>query len=610
MARTCMACRARKMRCDGETPVCGPCSRARKPVECTYTDTTAIQRKAALLQKGAACLPCRRKKKKCDAERPYCNTCHAAGKEAECGYDEEVRENLTIALLSRNRELEERLALYEARGQRMSQPPTALIDASLDRAIHLEWPPEISSSLVTGTANDSPSISVGELSSSSSDSSPSSHSTSSLNNFARSLLSDIAPRPSQGTGLICQNTFELRSLFLNHQTQIGFYLREAKWQAVKNGDFSGLVVHRGLVHLSQLLGSLLWRIHHKTEVLVLSEAVEMQNLLNALEYPPDPATLVMMYTVLAWYHLYERKLEIGRQYLSKAVDVIMLNNLQFAMQPIDVMLSLEEPDENTKEYLTSMCQLLYMDKAAKIVLQMAPLMDATFDTQFRTLTFIQPWLSKRSVVIMRCKSIILLQDCMRLSRMRADAMLGSTSRILEHTALPPEWYTQYWETLEDVTQHVALLYPQMLQASLCADPRHGLCLKVCIIVALAAQVELHRMPGSYHAESRQKSLSAILEVITLTKGLKGDDYDMLEPILGICFTIVANALRGDHDLLLEISTQGTSGNSDSDERDKEAFSVLIDSATRLSTKLPYVENALRTLHDIASNITSNTTPNK
>ena len=173
---------------------------------------------------------------------------------------------------------------------------------------------------------------------------------------------------------------------MNHQNQIGFYLRDAKWQAVKNGDFSGLVVHRSVVHLAQLLGSALWRIHHKTEVLVISEAAEMQNVLSALEYPPDPATLVMMYTVIGWYHLYERKLDIGRQYLSKAVEVIMLNNLQFAMQPIDVMLSLEEPDEDTKEYLTAMCQILYMDKAATIVLKMAPLMDTSFDTQFKTLT--------------------------------------------------------------------------------------------------------------------------------------------------------------------------------------------------------------------------------
>ena len=55
----------------------------------------------------------------------------------------------------------------------------------------------------------------------------------------------------------------------------------------------------------------------------------------------------------------------------------------------------------------------------------------------------------------------------------------------------------------------------------------------------------------------------------------------------VCFTIVANALRGDRELLLEVSTHG-SGGVNSDERDKEAFSVLIDSATRLSTKLPYI----------------------
>lgn len=144
----------------------------------------------------------------------------------------------------------------------------------------------------------------------------------------------------------------------------------------------------------------------------------------------------------------------------------------------------------------------------------------------------QPWLCRNSVVVMRCKSIILLSESMRLSRVRAEVIASSASRILDHT-LPPEWHTQYWDMLEDVSQHVALLYPRMLQASLCADLRNGLCLKVCLIIALAAQVELHRMPGSYHDESRQKTLSVILEVISLAKGLKDDDYALLEPILGV-----------------------------------------------------------------------------
>lgn len=145
----------------------------------------------------------------------------------------------------------------------------------------------------------------------------------------------------------------------------------------------------------------------------------------------------------------------------------------------------------------------------------------------------QPWLARHSAIIMRCKSISLLRDAMHLSQIRS-ASSDSKSSVRLETALPMEWYTQYWETLEDAAQHVAMLYPQMLQASLYADDQHTLCLKVCIVVALTAQIELHRMPGYYHAESRQKAMCVIVEVIRLLKGLKEEEYDMLEPTLGVC----------------------------------------------------------------------------
>lgn len=155
----------------------------------------------------------------------------------------------------------------------------------------------------------------------------------------------------------------------------------------------------------------------------------------------------------------------------------------------------------------------------------------------------QPWLARNSVLVARCKSISLLRDAMRLSHIRATASANKTTVHIE-TALPMEWYTQYWETLEDAAQHVAVLYPQMLQASLYDDVQHALCLKVCIIVALAAQIELHRMPGYYHAESRQKALTTILEVISLTRGLRQEDYAMLEPTLGVRATTRSPSLRG------------------------------------------------------------------
>lgn len=170
---------------------------------------------------------------------------------------------------------------------------------------------------------------------------------------------------------------------------MGLYLRPTKWQAVKDGDFSGHIVHRSVVHLSQLVGSLLWRLHHKTEVLIMFEADELQNLSASLAYPPDHATLVSIYTILSWYFFWYRKLDTGRQYLAKASDVIILNNLQLSMQTMDDILALEEPGEDTKEYITSFCQLLYMDKAATLVLGMAPLMGPQFDGQFRSLAVSQ-----------------------------------------------------------------------------------------------------------------------------------------------------------------------------------------------------------------------------
>lgn len=60
---------------------------------------------------------------KCDAERPHCKTCRVAGKTEECEYEEEARQSLATALLLRTRELEERLARYEAQERHMSQPP-------------------------------------------------------------------------------------------------------------------------------------------------------------------------------------------------------------------------------------------------------------------------------------------------------------------------------------------------------------------------------------------------------------------------------------------------------------------------------------------------------
>ncbi|EKM53711.1 uncharacterized protein PHACADRAFT_125635, partial [Phanerochaete carnosa HHB-10118-sp] len=274
-------------------------------------------------------------------------------------------------------------------------------------------------------------------------------------------------------------------------------------------------------------------------------------------------------------------MEVGREYLIKAAHVIVSNNMQVTPPHMDGVLTLEEPDDDTKEHVTTIAHFIYSDNFAQMVLAYPPFLDAEYNRQLKLLSFMQPWLAKHSIVLMRCKSLVLLREAMQLSRMRAETTAATSSGgIIEHTALSSEWHTQYWETIEEVTSHVAVLYPQMLQTSLYSDPEHALSLKVCIIIALAAQVELHRMPGTYHMESRQKALSVVLEVIGLTKSLKDDDYAMLESVLGLCFTIIANAIRNDRELLVGISQSGS--------REREAFNVLINSTQQLATKLPFV----------------------
>lgn len=344
-----------------------------------------------------------------------------------------------------------------------------------------------------------------------------------------------------------------RSTFLAHNVQIGVYLRESKWNAIKEGDYSGKAVHPAMLHLAQLIGGVLWRIHNKTDSLIINEDVELRNAIGAIEStPPDPATLLSIDCLLAWYHLFKRRVDEGRVYLVKAYQVVVEYGLQLAAPAPDSVTPLIEPDEDTKEVITALSQLLYLDKAGIIVLSMPSVLNDDYDRQVKNLPvsamdlragceahipripqLMQPWMARHCVVTMRARSVYFLQQALRLSRIRTETASKSMFRTSDYTALSPDWYTQYWDTLEEVSQHVSILVPQMLKSTLCADPRHGVSLKVCMMIAMAAQVELHRLPATYHSESRQKVVDTVLEIVGLTKGFKDEDFVLLDPILGV-----------------------------------------------------------------------------
>lgn len=86
--KTCMPCRKRKVKCDGRSPKCGPCSAAKRELDCNFPLRPENRDKRNALPKGKACLSCRSKKKKCDGLRPICSTCSRSRDNQPCIYDE------------------------------------------------------------------------------------------------------------------------------------------------------------------------------------------------------------------------------------------------------------------------------------------------------------------------------------------------------------------------------------------------------------------------------------------------------------------------------------------------------------------------------------------
>ena len=141
-------------------------------------------------------------------------------------------------------------------------------------------------------------------------------------------------------------------------------------------------------------------------------------------------------------------------------------------------------------------------------------------------------MAKNSVVSMRARSVYFLYQALRLSRMRMEAAYETRFQTSDYEVLSSDWFAKYWETLEDATAHVAILSPQMLKTSLSVDPR-AVPSKVCMIIAMAAQLELYRHLAPGHVDTRNKLLNVVCEIVDLTKGFKDEDFVMLDPVLGV-----------------------------------------------------------------------------
>ncbi|EPT06015.1 hypothetical protein FOMPIDRAFT_96500 [Fomitopsis schrenkii] len=568
MAQTCSACRSRKVRCDGATPTCGPCSKARRPIQCTFERETS-QPKGPLLQKGNACLACRRKKKKCDAKRPHCTTCDVAGKQHACLYEDNVQQYLTDALIARTRELECRLAVYEGQSSHSASPRSP-------------FPTDETPSLVLPTVPSS--------------TSEDSHMLDLISSGGVPYTVSV-PDPSGGSSMSASSSStqisfdelnDFRATFLMHHGQLGVSLSPEKMQAIVNGDLSGTVVHPVLVYAGQVIGCLFWQQRHRITLNSAVEAMLLKLVEQAMLDSPNVVTRLQVHCLLAIYFLAKRLMREGREQLMKAAQVALHNNLRLDAYAAEVLTSMGDTSEEAQEHICALCQLMYIDKAVAIVFNDPSLLTADLDQQLQTLPYMFPTIFKTNIILLRARSLALLHECRRLVA-RWQQLVLNMGAFAAQTTLDDQtkWYEDYWELLEDTLEHNSVLTMNTLKVTFGGNREMATVLKTCTILSLTAATELHHLLADHHPESRAKCLGTALEVVNIAKSLRDDEYSLLDPVLGACWSMVATILDRERPHLEGYMQL------------KSSFNILLDSAHKLDQAMPYLESSILTINNVA-----------
>ncbi|CCL99121.1 uncharacterized protein FIBRA_01135 [Fibroporia radiculosa] len=537
----------------------------------------------------------RKKKKKCDARRPYCSTCEIAGKQHECQYEENVQRNITEALIARNRALEDEVAAYKevmntSVGMAQSDHAPSLFTAGISEFLSTNssrlspLAPFIPSEVSIPMMNISPLDGI----------SPASRPSQLLFvNEMQSAISDpstaltAAEYASRSANV--QELSQYRATFLCHHGQLGISFPAAKMQAIMNADMSGASAHPVLVFLAQLMGCRLWQEQQRIFLSGNVEDVQLQYVNQALSTVQDPITMLQVHTVLAIFFLIKRKMHEGRDQLLKATQVAVDYNMRFDKHPSETLEPFQAISDEAQEHICALSQLLYLDKAASIVLNDPSLLGAEYEQQFRYLQYMFPSIFKNNLVVLRAKSIALLHHTRRMSARWTEIVLNiGTPQYSSMPNAQTQWYDDYWELLEEISEHLATLNPAMLKTSFFRQREYALTLKMCMIISLTASAELHRLLANHHTESRHRCVDIVFEIVGITKGLTDEDYIFLDPILGTCWSMVATVLNQERVSLLDESQW------------RSSFCVIMNSAHKLGTTLPFMEDSVETISGVAS----------
>ncbi|KAF7329433.1 Zn(2)-C6 fungal-type domain-containing protein [Mycena kentingensis (nom. inval.)] len=577
---TCVLCRKRKLRCDGGNP-CGPCTRTRTPVVCTYVPKTVGQLRSEL-PKGGACITCRQRKRRCDGNFP-CRTCTQAGRPDECKYRDKPPS------LGKNKQTASRLHAHDdahlssdsastssgsASSSRPTTPPLRLQTDFHDFNPELdlqgldamfsgqgwgaeEWGMPADCGFGAGLGME---LGLGSRSGSESVTTPSSCNDLSLPGLD-SLGYVPAPRqPSSEQAIV-------RTLLLEHCWHYGLNVPVAKLDAIVNGDVSGLLVHPALVDASEMLGYILryqahpdgWLSFNTQSAAELELDLRIRDALSGSSGPPpDPLTTLQVYALLATYYMQKEDICGAQEVLAKAGNLLVLHSATLGLHDSSASpasrspprewspqfdASYLSPHTHTEEVRAALAQIVAFDIGAQLVVQLPSSLDPELVERFRRMCTAY---QDTTTNFLRGKSYLFLLD--------ARELVAAWWKFPAGAGAPSAWCKRYRALIEEVHVHLNFMNALMLDVSYIPVLGTALCLlRQCLIVSYAALAELHALFASAPAGScptaqvdagaARKLREAVGEIVRLTQEFAPRDFEFGDPVLNVAWSIAARTAQ-------------------------------------------------------------------
>ncbi|KAI0646986.1 hypothetical protein C8Q79DRAFT_1009139 [Trametes meyenii] len=393
---------------------------------------------------------------------------------------------------------------------------------------------------------------------------------------------------SISTPAIPQGVEEFRSVFAEHARQCGCTLSSEKLQAIIAGDVSGTIVHPAFTYVAGALGCLLWQVQRHIFVFPHTEFEQLAQLWPALD-GADPVTEVQIRYLLAIYFLLKKEMEEGEAQLSTGVRVALQHKLAFPVGPDDLdadPLLMQDASPAQTELISTLSHLMYLDRCSALVFRVPARLDQSYDEGFKAVSLFYPYIAKTNIVYLRARSLLLLVRTKELAHEWAALSASAHGGVFAPGR--PAWFARYWPLLEEVSAHAAGLEGEMLKATFYGDRAHGVALKFSAVVSLSSKAELHWLVHRDHPESMQRALDVVMEVVGITRSFKDNDFILLDPLLGICWSTIAKIVV--HVAKRPNLAAGVSWGT--------ALETIDLSAKKLGYEMPFMEESLKVISDV------------